>query len=1084
MILIGRSDFSIGESILKMTDFVESAKLGGHEVLALADTMTVSGIVEFTRLCDKNEIRPIVGCRLRVLEEPLTRYGKAKAPKQFFPMIWPKNQAGFQKILEMLTLATDADHFYYAPRLCLDEVIEYVKSGDLLLSTGDIQSMAENRAMMTRCATELTADFWGQFNLHSGAFFNALNTRLKEFPICTKQAMVTRPVLYPEGKHEALDTMSSISRRATVSQMWRNVIAYHDLHPVSLSSYPKRTAADLNWLAEVSYKFEPLEISLPDMSQPGKTEKELLIEMCAAGWNKRLKRDVLGYQPTAASHEEYLARLRFELGTISEMGFERYFLLVEDLVRWAKENGVMVGPGRGSVGGSLVAYLLGITDVDPIRFGLLFERFINPDRLDLPDADLDFQSSRRHEVIQYLKDRYGSDKVAGIVNFNSINSKGALRDVGRVFEIPPKVLFISKLVPEEYGTSHSLEMAREEVAGIDDFANKNPDAWRNACDLQGVQRALGRHAAGVIVAGEPLVNRAVIDYSKDEPAVGWDKRTVEDMGLVKMDILGLSNLDVLELAQTYIKETTGEDLDLYNIPLDDAKTLEAFALGQTAGVFQFESAGMRKLLTDLSLGSEKMTFESLTAATSLYRPGPKDSGLLDDYVAIKQGLKTPMYEHPALERALHETQGVVVYQEQVSKIASYLCGFSGAEADHIRKAMGKKDPIAMAKWRDRFVEGAKTTSEFPETRAASLFSQIEAFAGYAFNKSHAVEYTVISFWTMWLKVHHPAAFFAATLTVLKEEKLEGLVRDAQRFGLSIVPPDINLSTDRFEINEKELIAPFNRVKQISDKTAKHVMEVRQDGPFANMDEVLERTTGRTFNVRHRGNLEKVGAFASIDPDAAPPLDESRLKDQMELMPGLIISVIKADREIAVDTKTKNRLINEVVRPCAECKGCDLAGEVHPLPRLGGKASFMVVTDCPNFSEVADNKMLSGKAANYVREALAANDIQIGQGYFTSLVKAPKRDKMLSNEQINGCKEWLNKEIEILNPPVIVMLGNSVIKHLAPEIKPGMENAGRIIYRPELDASLVVGFNPASITFDSSKQNNLNEIFERVKESIG
>src|SRR5210317_30427 len=1011
MILIARTDFSIGESILNVKDYVTTAKELGHTTLAIADTMTVSGMVEFSKLCDKEGIQPVIGCRLRVVEDAGYRHGKGnKAPKEVYPMVWPRNQEGFKQLLEMLTVATDGNHFYYKPRLGIDEVLYYVSDGNLIMTTGDIQGLPEHKGMWNNALTTLgPEDLWAQTIDHEGPYFKALSDKAirgldNMFGHDNYNWIHTRPVLYPEGKREAFDTMNAIIKRATISSPWRNKLAYDDLHVV-----PPHDDVD-TFPDKITYRFEKLPVSLPDMSEGDRSEFDMLKEKCVAGWAKRLKNEVMGYKPTLAQHTEYMTRLKYELGVIREMGFERYFLLVEDLVRWSKSQDIIVGPGRGSVGGSLVAYLLGITDVDPIRFGLLFERFINPDRLDLPDADLDFQSSRRHEVIEYLKRRYGEDKVAGIINFNSIVSKGAIRDVGRVFEIPPKVLFISKLVPDTYGTSHTLEAAREEVAAIDDFARRNPDAWRNACDLQGVQRSLGRHAAGVIVAGEPLINRAVVDHSKDEPAVGWDKRTVEDMGLVKMDILGLSNLDVLSMALEYIAQRHPDVVDLYSIPLDDEATLDAFAQGQTAGVFQFESAGMRKLLMDLALGSGKLTFDDLTAATSLYRPGPKDSGLLDDYVAIKQGLKMPTYGHPALEKALHETQGVTIYQEQVSKIAQYLCGFNGAEADHLRKAMGKKDPEAMHKWEERFVQGAIDTSGYPEVSARHLFKQIEMFAGYAFNKSHAVEYTVISFWTMYLKVHYPAEFFAATLSVLKEEKLEGLVREAERYAIGVVPPCINVSTDRFEIvdnpdGETWLVIPFNRVKQISDKTANHLIEVRKaGGPFIDYADLELRTTGRTFNKRHKENLHKVGGFVTFYPDEPDALDECRRKDQVELMPGLITAVVKADRGISIDTKTRNRLVNEVVKPCQECRGCDLSGGVHPVPRLGSAAKFMVITDCPNFSEEADNKMLSGKASNYVREALKSNGLAVNEGYFTSLVKSPKSEKIVTNEQINGCRE--------------------------------------------------------------------------------
>jgi len=371
--------------------------------------------------------------------------------------------------------------------------------------------------------------------------------------------------------------------------------------------------------------------------------------------------------------------------------------------------------------------------------------------------------------------------------------------------------------------------------------------------------------------------------------------------------------------------------------------------------------------------------------------------------------------------------------------------------------------------------------------AEKLFDTIQMFAGYAFNLSHATEYTIISFWTMYLKVHYPEAFYAATLSILKEEKLENLVRAAEKNGIKVMPPEINVSTNRFEIFDTEdgtvLISPFNRVKQISDKTANHLIEVRErGGSFKNFDDLEARTTGRIFNKRHKANLRDVGALLSIE-EGIPVLDPARLPKQLELMPGIMISVVKTDRTIEQGVKAKNRLINEVIKPCATCEKCDLAGSIHPIPRLGGKASFMVVTDCPNFSEENDNKMLSGKASNYVREAIRKAGLEVGQGYFTSLVKAKKIETLLSNEQINGCKPFLELEIDILKPPIIIMLGNSVIRELTPSVKPGADSVGKVIYDPERECSLFVGFNPAAITFDSSKQDILNDLFVQIAEAI-
>ncbi|EPJ5413045.1 hypothetical protein [Acinetobacter baumannii] len=357
-------------------------------------------------------------------------------------------------------------------------------------------------------------------------------------------------------------------------------------------------------------------------------------------------------------------------------------------------------------GGSLVAYLLGITDVDPIRFGLIFERFINPERLDLPDADLDFASSGRYKVIDYLVEKYGKDYVAGISNYSTLASASALRDTGRISGLNNMQLSATKLVLKEHGTSLDLNTSADAVPELDKFRNEHPVIWKHATKLAGTMKSFGQHAAGIVVAGEPIVNRAVLETRGKSPVVNWDKRVVEDWGLIKMDLLGLATLDVLNIACDYVKERHGIELDLLKIPLDDEKTMQALGRGETVGVFQLESSGMQQLLKNISNGGA-VTFDDICAVTALYRPGPMDSGMLDDYVDLRKGLKEVTYAHEVLEPVLSDTYGVVVYQEQTMALARKLAGFSMAESDHLRKAIGKKDLKKMAELKPKFIDGAK-----------------------------------------------------------------------------------------------------------------------------------------------------------------------------------------------------------------------------------------------------------------------------------------------------------------------------------------------------------------------------------------
>lgn len=727
-----RTHFSLGESVVKIGELVEDAKSKGFSHVAIMDTMNVSGMIDFAKRCQDADIKPIVGCRLRVVDDPTYRKpGMGEKPKpnpEYYLNVYIRNQEGWRAVMGLLSKGLSEEYFYYKARVGLPDVLEALKGGNLWVTTGDFNGLFThpNAKSIWDQIKQATPHCFGEVIPVDTPFWDRYNSELVEH-VGPTEVISTWPVLYLTEDHaEARDIAASIMANQKLSDKFRHIPHSRCHAPISEDELAKRVQALFNrWrtygykapyltltdvenrqklVEDCAFEWQKLPVTLPNIAV-GETEFEMIVRLCKEGWSTRFKNKVLGHQPGPEQLTEYQTRLKYELGVIKKMGFERYFLVVADVVGWAKTNDILVGPGRGSVGGSLVAYLMGITDVDPIRFNLLFERFINPERLDLPDADLDFQSTRREEVIQYLVDKYGREKVAGISNFSTMASASALRDVGRVYETDLRELEITKLVPKEHGKPYELDRAADEVAAIDDFRVRHPKLWKTATSLEGVMRSFGRHAAGVVVAGENLSSRAVVETHRGEPVVNWDKVFVEDLGLVKMDVLGLSTLDVIGMAVRYIKERHSIDLLMQSLPLDDRETLQAFARGETIGVFQFESSGMRSLLKELGSTGE-LTFEDLAAATSLYRPGPKDSGLLEDYVAIRQGLKRPYYEHPSLEQVLADTSGVVIYQEQTMAMSRALAGFSPAEADGLRKAIGKKKPEEMAKYRQRFVDGA------------------------------------------------------------------------------------------------------------------------------------------------------------------------------------------------------------------------------------------------------------------------------------------------------------------------------------------------------------------------------------------
>jgi len=1134
--LIGaRSHFSLGESMLTPAQIIQRAKAVGADAVTLTDTMTISGMVDFSSVAKKEGVKPIIGSRIRIVEDPLYRKPKkasgiAEKPNpEWFCNLFVKNEAGIKDLIKLLSKGHSSEYFYYAPRVSLDDVIETLSRGNVVFTTSDFNSVFQREDYMSvleriKVATASTQSAFVEIVPINTPLFAKLNARALEAAFKLDiPPLVSYPALYElDEDAKTLEVMAAVSSNTKMDAPWRSQQFVDNFSVKGLRSMAdslketfqfvtkhfgvdkdkaalmKASLVNLEVFSDLcGYEWVKQPVSLPVMA---KDEFAELTSQIKAGWIERLTTDTMGYQPTKAELEVYLERLRYEIGVLKKMEFERYFLMVSDLVNWSKRNNILVGPGRGSAGGSLVAYLMGITDVDPIRFGLIFERFINPDRLDLPDVDLDFMSSRRGEVIDYLIDKYGEENVAGISNYGTMASASALRDVSRVHNLTNDQMSATRYVPKEHGSPVSLTDAAEMVPEIMNFRNEHKEIWDHAVKLEGKMRSMGRHAAGVVVAGEPIVNRAVVETRSDSRVVNWDKRVVEDWGLIKMDILGLSTLDTISKALTLIKERHGLSLILTKIPLNDEKVIEAFGNGETIGIFQFESGGMRKLLKNLAAKGD-LRFEDIVAATALYRPGPMDAGLLDDYVAIKNDRKSPFYDHPNMRPALEETQSVIIYQEQVMQVARDLAGFSMTDADHLRKAMGKKDKDKMAEMRSKWVDGCVAHSSIDSMLAEVLFDKVEKFAGYGFNKSHSVEYSVISYWAMWLKVNYAAEFYAASLSVVGEDKLGEIVRDAQKHNIFVVPPDINKSDMDFVIGhdakrEQDILyTPFNRLKGLSDNTSMAILNARaalaestsklgaKRDHFESTAEFLTLVSKGKCNVRHRQILTDVGAFSSIEPSQQDARHPDRLKVQMGLMPGLVVDNIKADRNIEFGKEIElevRRMMVEV----RNCEGCSLASGVHPRVAVGKKPKFMVVTDSPNWSEEQKSQMFSGKASQQLQQAIKNAGVDKQNGYFTSLVKSPKEGKQLTTEQIGACSGFLKREIELLKPPVIVALGSAAIRYFVPDVKGGiMDLTGKVHYSAELDASIVFGINPLMISFDPDKQNDLDETFEKVAELL-
>lgn len=614
-----RSDYSIGESVLSPEQLVKAAKEMGQSVVGLTDTMSATGLVDLFTAAKKEGIGALLGVRLRISPDvtwrPKKELGEKKKhmPKEHFLTLYVRSEAGLCAAFRLLTLAQQEPQFYYHAKLSWEDVrdeVAQLTAADYALLLGDEQSalQAPNfRQIVTDCI-RLKLETYLPLVLIDTPYYGRVNkVAIQIHETCPSiPLLAVRPVLYEQGGADIQEIMSGVCENIPFSDGRFRSRYNRDLHPLGVKDFAAHAVGCAQHLVKrgvgnpgplikqaidntvpfasaSTYQWVKKAPSLPKLADD---EYAAVVHECREGFKRRFSTPMFGHMPTLDEQRDlYLPRLAMELDTLKRLGFSSYFLNVQEIVQFAKSSGIRVGPGRGSVGGSLVAYLMGITDIDPIRFGLLFERFINPERIDLPDADLDFMSTRRGEVIDHLIDRFGEDRVAGVTNFSTLGSASAIRDISRLAGIPKSQYSVSKMVPKEHGQPVGLEKAAEEVAAIGEFAQQHDALWSLMLRLQGKIRSMGQHAAGVVVAGAPLTDFAALERRKNGFCVNWDKRVIEEQGLIKMDVLGLSTLDVIEHALRYIEEGTGRRIEIDQIPLDDPDTLRAFAEGRTTGVF-------------------------------------------------------------------------------------------------------------------------------------------------------------------------------------------------------------------------------------------------------------------------------------------------------------------------------------------------------------------------------------------------------------------------------------------------------------------------------------------------------------------
>jgi DNA polymerase-3 subunit alpha len=885
------SAFSLREGALTIESLAKLAKADSMPALAITDANNLFGALEFSEKLAKSGVQPIIGAQITVdfADAPASasRLVETRTARASLVLL-AQDEAGYRALMRL------ASRVWLDPKDGDDPHVGFDALGDvagLIALTGGpagpidralamgFPELAEAR--LNRLAPLFDGRLYLEIQRHGLESERAVEPALIDLAYNKGLPLVAanEPYFAGAADYEAQDALLCVAEGALVATPERRRLSPE--HRFKTRGEMLALFADLKEATENSVEiamrcaYRPLTRKpiLPRFSIPGGEavdEEAELRRQAGEGLDRLLA--LYGCAP-GVTPEAYRERLEFELSVIVRMKFPGYFLIVSDFIKWAKAQGIPVGPGRGSGAGSLVAYALTITDLDPIRFGLLFERFLNPERVSMPDFDIDFCQDRRDEVIAYVRRRYGEDRVAQIITFGSFLARGVMRNVGRVLEMPlGQVDKLAKLVPQNPAKPVTLKEAVADEPRLQEAAAADQRVARMlaiAERLEGLYSNASTHAAGVVIGDRPLVELVPLyrDPKSDMPATQFNMKWVEPAGLVKFDFLGLKTLTTLRKAQNLLARR-GVEVDLGKIPLDDPKTYEMLGRGETIGVFQVESAGMRKALVEMRADR----LEDIIALVALYRPGPMAN--IPTYCARKLGQEAPDYIHPKMEPTLRETFGVIIYQEQVMQIARDLSGYSLGEADMLRRAMGKKIKAEMDAQRARFVQGAVERG-IAKAKADEIFDLLAKFADYGFNKSHAAAYALIAYWTGWFKANHPAEFLAASMTLDKSntDKLAEFRAEAQRLGLKVAPPSVNGSDVDFDVRQDasgalSIAYALSAIKGVGEGQAAAIVAARGDGPFRSLSDMARRLDPRAVNKKTLESLAAAGAFDELESDRA------------------------------------------------------------------------------------------------------------------------------------------------------------------------------------------------------------------------
>jgi len=874
------SQYSLLDGAIRFEEAFDLAKKYGMKAMALTDHGNMFGAIEFYQTAIKHGIKPIVGCEIYV--SPGSRFEKRTGEGgegNYHLTLLAKNETGYFNLLKLVSLG-HLEGFYYKPRVD-KELLSRYHEGLIALSgcmKGEIAVHAGRGDMKKaiQAAEDYRRIFEGRrffVEIQNNGVENQLqvNERLLEIgQRFSLPPVATNDCHYLNRKDaKAQEVLLCIQTGKTLQDSDRMRFASEEFYFKSpremadlFQKTPEAIAHSMEIAEECNLEMRFDEKHIPRIAVPaGETAEGYLEKLAREGLDRRLSR----YERERDFKDRasrYRARLEEELKIIKSMGYPGYFLIVYDFIHYAKSHQIPVGPGRGSAAGSLVAYALNITDLDPIEYGLIFERFLNPGRKSsMPDVDVDFCMEGRDGVIQYVSEKYGKENVAQIITFGKMQAKAVVRDVGRVLGVPyAEVDRIAKLIPNKIDIT--LEQAVHQEAGLRDAIAKDTriaSLFEIARSLEGLARHASTHAAGVVIANKPLMEYLPLQRGQNgEIMTQYAMKQVEAIGLVKFDFLGLKTLTVVDQTIQMVEKNRGMKVELSEVPLDDPEVYALLGAGSNLGIFQLESSGMRDLLTKL----KPQSFKDIIALVALYRPGPLDSGMVEKFIKRKQGQELIRYELPALEEILKDTYGVIVYQEQVMQIASALANFSLEDADNLRRAMSKKDALEMERQKEKFLEGARKNRISPK-KAEKIFEQMETFGRYGFNKSHSAAYALLAYETAYLKTHYPIEFMAALLTseAQNAEKIVKYISECREMGIEILPPDVNESFNHFAVSGNQIRFGLTAVKNVGEAAIDAIMTEREGkGRFKSLYDFCYRVDLRKVNRRVIESLIKCGAF--------------------------------------------------------------------------------------------------------------------------------------------------------------------------------------------------------------------------------